>query len=196
MTISDRIYLKNQWFDRLPMQQQFLAAFWSALGGLGVILMLVWFARIPFIPLVLLTLLVVMGPRVMFKFDLISANPALPPRDTGGETRIAIAAPPWVYRLNHWFDAQPDHMRILWVAAATVGIFVVNLLLYAIMGFPVGLLVMLAVLILGWARVVHRQGWLAPEGYPGSMSFGAAPPALANVGDQRIEGNATADLSR
>jgi len=195
MTVSDRIYLYNQWFDRLPQQQQFLAAFWSALGGLGVILMLVWFARIPFALLVIVTLLVVMGPRVMFKFDLIGAHPDLPPRDTGGETRIALTAPSWVYRLNHWFDAQPDHMRIIAVAVATVGVFVLNLLLYALIGFPVGLLVMLAVLVLGWARVVHVYGWLVPEGYS-SVAFGHPPQVLSDVGDRRLEEGATADLPR
>ena len=61
MTISDRVYLYNQWFDRLPQQQQFLAAFWSALGGLGVMLMLTWFAGIPFTLMVILFLLVVMA---------------------------------------------------------------------------------------------------------------------------------------
>ena len=64
MTISDRVYLYNQWFDRPPQQQQFLAAFWSALGGLGVMLMLTWFAGIPFTLMGDLFLLVVMGPRV------------------------------------------------------------------------------------------------------------------------------------
>ena len=94
MTISDRIYLYNQWFDRLPQQQQFLAAFWSALGGLGVMLMLTWFAGIPFLLMVMLFLLVVMGPRVMFKFDLIDHAPELPARDVGGETHIAVRRRP------------------------------------------------------------------------------------------------------
>ena len=155
MTVSDRIYLYNQWFDRLPQQQQFLAAFWSALGGLGVMLTLTWFAGVPLTLLVLLFLVVVMGPRVMFKFDMIGHSPKLPPRDVGGETHIAVTAPAWVYRANRWFDAQPDHMRILAVAAATVGTFVVNLILHALIGFPVGLLVMLAVLVLGWAWVLN-----------------------------------------
>ena len=194
MTISDRIYLYNQWFDRLPQQQQFLAAFWSALGGLGVLLMLTWFAGIPFTLLVTLALLVVMGPRVMFKFDLIDRSPGLPARDEGGETRIAVTAPPWVYRLNRWFDAQEDHVRILAVAAATVGVFVANLLLHALIGFPVGLLVMLAVLVLGWARLVHVYGWLKPE--PGPDLTLHAPPVLGEVREPRLESGATADLPR
>lgn len=195
MTISDRIYLYNQWFDRLPQQQQFLAAFWSALGGLGVMLMLTWFARIPFTLMVILFLLVVMGPRVMFKFDMIGHSPHLPARDVGGETHIAVTAPAWVYRANRWFDAQPDHMRILAVAAATVGIFVVNLLLYALIGFPVGLLVVLAVLVLGWARVVHVQRWLVPEG-ASDLTLGHSRPALAETSGPRIEAATPAEMSR
>ncbi|MFC7474929.1 hypothetical protein ACFQS7_11225 [Dankookia sp. GCM10030260] len=195
MTISDRIYLYNQWFDRLPQQQQFLAAFWSALGTLGVMLMLTWFAGIPFTLMVLLFLLVVMGPRVMFKFDMIGHAPELPARDVGGETHIAVEAPAWVYRLNHWFDAQPDHMRILAVAAATVGIFVANLILYALIGFPVGLLVVLAVLVLGWARVVHVQGWLAPEG-ASDLSLHPGRPILTDTAGPRIETATPAEMSR
>jgi hypothetical protein len=195
MTISDRIYLYNQWFDRLPQQQQFLAAFWSSLGGLGVMLMLTWFAGIPFTLMVLLFLLVVMGPRVMFKFDMIDHAPELPARDVGGETHIAMTAPAWVYRANRWFDAQPDHMRILAVAAATVGIFVVNLLLHALIGFPVGLLVVLAVLVLGWARVVYVQNWLVPE--PGAdLALHRAPPTLQEMSDPRLEGGAAAEMQR
>ena len=195
MTISDRVYLYNQWFDRLPQQQQFLAAFWSALGGLGVMLMLTWFAGIPFTLMVILFLLVVMGPRVMFKFDMIDHAPDLPARDVGGETHIAVEAPAWVYRTNRWFDAQPDHMRILAVAAATVGIFVVNLILHALIGFPVGLLVVLAVLVLGWARVVHVQRWLVPEGT--SRPFAARHrPALAETAGPRIEAATPAEMSR
>lgn len=195
MTISDRIYLYNQWFDRLPQQQQFLAAFWSALGGLGVMLMLTWFAGIPFTLMVLLFLLVVMGPRVMFKFDLIDHAPELPARDVGGETHIAVTAPAWVYRGNRWFDAQPDHMRILAVAAATVGTFVVNLILYALIGFPVGLLVVLAVLVLGWARVVHVQRWLVPE--PGTeMSLQRAPASIAEQQEPRLQHGAAAEVPR
>jgi hypothetical protein len=195
MTISDRIYLYNQWFDRLPQQQQFLAAFWSALGGLGVMLMLTWFAGIPFTLMVLLFLLVVMGPRVMFKFDMIDHAPELPARDVGGETHIAMTAPAWVYRANRWFDAQPDHMRILAVAAATVGIFVVNLLLHALIGFPVGLLVVLAVLVLGWARVVYVQSWLVPES-GADLALHRAPPALQEMSDPRLKGGAAAEMQR
>ncbi|WP_431269615.1 hypothetical protein [Dankookia sp. P2] len=195
MTISDRIYLYNQWFDRLPQQQQFLAAFWSALGALGVMLMLTWFAGIPFTLMVILFLLVVMGPRVMFKFDLIDHAPELPARDVGGETHIAVSAPAWVYRANRWFDAQPDHMRILAVAAATVGVFVVNLILHALIGFPVGLLVVLAVLVLGWARVVHVQRWLVPEG-AADLSLQAPRPALAEATGPRIEAATPAEMSR
>lgn len=195
MTISDRIYLYNQWFDRLPQQQQFLAAFWSALGGLGVMLMLTWFARIPFTLMLIIVLLVVMGPRVMFKFDMIGHDPRLPARDVGGETHIAVAAPAWVYRVNRWFDAQPDHMRILSVAAATVGIFVLNLLLYALIGFPVGLLVVLAVLVLGWARVLHVQRWLVPEG-SSDLALGHARPALTDTAGPRIEAATPAEMSR
>jgi hypothetical protein len=195
MTISDRVYLYNQWFDRLPQQQQFLAAFWSALGGLGVMLMLTWFAGIPFTLMVILFLLVVMGPRVMFKFDMIDHAPHLPARDVGGETHIAVEAPAWVYRANRWFDAQPDHMRILAVAAATVGIFVVNLILHALIGFPVGLLVVLAVLVLGWARVVHVQRWLVPEG-ASDLSLHATRPALTETAGPRIEAATPAEMSR
>jgi hypothetical protein len=195
MTISDRVYLYNQWFDRLPQQQQFLAAFWSALGGLGVMLMLTWFAGIPFTLMLILFLLVVMGPRVMFKFDMIDHAPDLPARDVGGETHIAVEAPAWVYRMNRWFDAQPDHMRILAVAAATVGIFVVNLILHALIGFPVGLLVVLAVLVLGWARVVHVQRWLVPEG-ASDLSLHATRPALTETAGPRIEAATPAEMSR
>jgi hypothetical protein len=195
MTISDRVYLYNQWFDRLPQQQQFLAAFWSALGGLGVMLMLTWFAGIPFTLMLILFLLVVMGPRVMFKFDMIDHAPDLPARDVGGETHIAVEAPAWVYRMNRWFDAQPDHMRILAVAAATVGIFVVNLILHALIGFPVGLLVVLAVLVLGWARVVHVQRWLVPEG-SSDLSLHTTRPALTETAGPRIEAATPAEMSR
>ncbi len=191
MTVSDRIYLYNQWFDRLPQQQQFLAAFWSALGGLGVMLTLTWFAGVPLTLLVLLFLVVVMGPRVMFKFDMIGHSPKLPPRDVGGETHIAVTAPAWVYRANRWFDAQPDHMRILAVAAATVGTFVVNLILHALIGFPVGLLVMLAVLVLGWARVVYANRWLVPEG-GSDVTLHPAQPTLAEAAEPRIEAHAPA----
>jgi hypothetical protein len=131
----------------------------------------------------------------MFKFDLIDHAPELPARDVGGETHIAVTAPSWVYRANHWFDAQPDHMRILAVAAATVGIFVLNLVLYALIGFPVGLLVVLAVLVLGWARVVYVQNWLVPEG-TGNLSLGNAQPALAETGGSRIEAATPAEMSR
>lgn len=195
MTVSDRIYLYNQWFDRLPQQQQFLAAFWSALGSLGVMLMLTWFAGIPFTLMVILFLLVVMGPRVMFKFDMIGRARDLPARDVGGETRIAVTAPAWVYRVNRWFDAQPDHMRILAVAAATVGIFVANLILFALIGCPVGLLVVLAVLVLGWARVVHVQRWLVPEG-TSDLSLEAPRTPLVNATGPRIEAATPAEMSR
>ena len=195
MTVSDRIYAYNQWFDRLPQQQQFLAAFWSALGTLGVMLMLTWFAGIPFLLMVLLFLLVVMGPRVMFKFDLIDHSPELPDRDVGPPTHIAIAAPPWVYQANRWFDAQPDHMRILAVAASTVGVFVVNMLLHVLIGFPVGLLVVLAVLVVGWARVVHVNHWLVPDG-AGEMTLHQVPAAVSQDQGPRLESGSPAEMSR
>lgn len=163
MRPSDRIYLKNQWFDRLPLQQQFLAAWWSAWGGLLVMAILNWFAGIPFVPMLIITLAVVMIPRLMFKFDILDISPHMPPRDTGGTTRIQVKGPGWVYGLNQWFDAQEEYARILIVAFATLAFFVLNMLLHWWIAMPVGLLVMLALLILGWARVVHVQGWLAPR---------------------------------
>ena len=160
-------------------------------------LMLTWFAGIPFTLMVLLFLLVVMGPRVMFKFDMIDHAPELPARDVGGETHIAMTAPAWIYRANCWFDAQPDHMRILAVAAATVGIFVVNLLLHALIGFPVGLLVVLAVLVLGWARVVYVQNWLVPEPPAPTLRCTARHPGAAgNMLPTRLEGGAAAEMQR
>ena len=117
------------------------------------------------------------------------------PRDVGGETHIAVTAPAWVYRTNRWFDAQLDHMRILAVAAATVGIFVANLILHALIGFPVGLLVVLAVLVLGWARVVHVQRWLVPEG-ASDLSLQANRPSLTEAAGPRIEAATPAEMSR
>ncbi|MBK1659654.1 hypothetical protein [Paracraurococcus ruber] len=163
MRLSDRFYLINQKFDRLPLQQQFLAAFWSAQGGLLVLLMLCFFAGFPFLFTSIVVFILVMGPRLMFKFDMLDISPGLPPRDAGGPTAIAVRGPAWAYGLNAWFDAKAEHARILIVAFATLGIFVLNLALHALFGLPVGLLVMLALLVLGWARVLHVNGWLAPQ---------------------------------
>ena len=86
-------------------------------------------------------------------------------------------------------------MRILAVAAATVGIFVLNLLLYALIGFPVGLLVVLAVLVVGWARVVHVNRWLAPQG-AGDMTLHQVPPVLSETHGPRLESGSPAEMSR
>ncbi|MDO9713332.1 hypothetical protein [Paracraurococcus lichenis] len=163
MRLSDKVYLQNQWFDRLPLQQQFLAAWWCAWGGLLTMLILNLFFGIRFLPMLLIVLAVVMTPRLMFKFDLLDVSPGLPPRDQGPPTRIAVRGPGWVYRLNAWFDRREEYARILVVAFATLACFVLNMLLYWRWEVPVGLLLMLALLVLGWARVLHVQGWLAPR---------------------------------
>lgn len=189
MTISDRIYMVNQRFDRLPLQQQFLAAFWSALGMLGVVLAFTWFAGFPFLVLSTFVFVVVMGPRLMFKFDLLDVSPGLPPREVGGPTRILVRGPAWACRLNRWFDARTEHGRILTVAFASFGVFVLNMILYYAFGVPVGLLVMLAVLVLGWARVMHVNGWFAPEGSQAHLPY--EPPAAPLLAEQRVPAEVT-----
>ena len=90
-----------------------------------------------------------------------------------------------------WFDAQPEPMRVVWVAAATMAAFAVNLFLHWLMRIPVGLVPGLAVLVLGWARVLQTQGWLAPRPGP---ELGLQAPALAGE-TARIGETVKAELS-
>jgi hypothetical protein len=181
MTLSDRVYLYNRWFDRLPEHTQFLAAFWTALGITGVLLTIYFFLGWPFDFMAGLVTLVIMGPRVAFKFGLIDHAPNLPPPEPG-EARIAVKVPDWVFELNHRWDALPEMYRGAAVMAGIIGGLAVNLLLNWIIGLPVGLLLMLALLVLGWARVVYVYGWAVPAvegGTPVAAALEAPSPVLA-----------------
>lgn len=161
MSLSDRIYTTNRWFDHLPQQTQFLLAFWTAMALLVTLLIPAFFLGWPFDFLVLLTVLVIMGPRVAFKFGMIGHSASIPPAPVG-ETRVSLTAHARVFQANRWFDALPDLQRGAAVMAGIIGTLIVNLALYALIGLPVGLLLMLGLLVVGIGRVGYVNGWLVP----------------------------------
>jgi hypothetical protein len=173
---TDWAYQKNRWFDALPYQDQFLAAFWSSIFGLAAILIIVLYTGAPFGILVGAAVLVTMIPRVIYRFGYMVPSPWLPPAPPG-PSRIEITAPDWAFVLNRWFDAKEPHERIIIVAGATIALFAFNMLLHGVLGFPFGLLFLLAGLVLGALRVGHHYGWLVPK----RGSLVAASPHAAPI---------------
>lgn len=173
--VSDWVYRKNYWFDLLPYQQQFLTAFWSAVFGIAALLILVLYTGWPFGILAGGAVLLTMIPRCIYRFGFMHPSPWIDPLPQG-PTKVEIVAPDWVFTLNQWFDAKPSHERIIIVAAATMALFVFNMLLHGVLGFPFALLFLVVVWVLAVARVTYVNGWLVTK--PGSV-VSAAPATSA-----------------
>jgi hypothetical protein len=159
MSAAERMTAWNRWYDTVPAEWRFQLILWSLLAVGTVNMFLTVATGFPFALLVLLGIVFITAVRVPYSLGWV------------GHATIADTAPTfqinnanWLIDLNHRYDALPESRR-LWVYPAVLLIAgAVNMLLTIRLGFPFGLLFLLALLALIVFRAPFAAGWLrAPE---------------------------------
>jgi hypothetical protein len=165
--LADRVHRWNCWYDRLPPEWRFQVVLWPlvAIGAINMALTVAhWF---PFGLLVLIGILVFAAMRASYVLGWIV--PAEGPRSAeAGDLRLEIAGADWLVDLNRRYDAMPEPRRfwvfplILLVAGA------LNMLLTIWVGFPFGLIFLLALVAVVAVRAPYTVGLLKSSSSEGS----------------------------
>lgn len=159
MTVPERLYRWNSWYDQLPQEWRFQVILWPivAVGFLNMLLTLA--IRFPFALLVLIAMLCIAAIRAPYALGWIA--PAEADRsDEAGARRFEVPGADWLVDLNQRYDALPDARRF-WVFPAILLIAgAINMALTIGIGFSFGLLFLLALLALIAIRAPYAAGWL------------------------------------
>ncbi len=191
MTVAERLYRWNCWYDGLPQEWRFQFILWPliALGACNMLLSLS--IRFPFGLLVLIGVLCVAAVRVPYALGWITPAEA-PPKGEPGTRRLEIggAGADWLVGVNRRYEAMPDERRF-WVFPAILVIAgAVNMQLTINKGYPFGLIFLIVLLAIIVMRAPYAHGLLR------SPSSGGTPaPALeynARVTDARSSVSANA----
>ncbi len=165
----------NRWYDGLPEAWRFQVVLLPLLV-LGAINMALTVAlHFPFGLLVMLAVLALVIIRAPYVLGWIESGPVVAPAEPAGP-KPSIAAWPWVYDLNLWYDGLPD-TRQPWVFVVVLVVAgALNMLLTIHAGFPFGLLFLLALLAIIAIRAPYEAGWLTPPAAR-QQRIVVAPPA-------------------
>jgi len=191
MTVAERLYRWNRWYDGLPQEWRFQFILWPliALGTCNMLLSLS--IRFPFGLLVLIGVLCVAVVRVPYALGWITPAVA-PPTGEPGTRRLEIggAGADWLVGLNRRYEAMPEAHRF-WVFPAILLIAgAINMQLTINKGYPFGLIfliVLLAVIVIrapyahGLLRSPSSGGTPAPALEYNARITDARPPAPANA---------------
>jgi len=191
MTVAERLYRWNHWYDGLPQEWRFQFILWPliALGACNMLLSLS--IRFPFGLLVLIGVLCVAAVRVPYALGWITPAEALPTGEPGTrKLEIGGAGADWLVGLNRRYEAMPDERRF-WVFPAILVIAgAINMQLTINKGYPFGLIfliVLLAVIVMrapyahGLLRSPSSGGTPAPALEYNARITDARPPAPANA---------------
>jgi len=180
MTVAERLYRWNRWYDGLPQEWRFHFILWPLIALGAVNMMLSLSIRFPFGLLVLIGVLCVAAVRVPYTLGWITPAEALPTGEPGTQKlEIGGAGADWLVGLNRRYEAMPEERRF-WVFPAILAIAgAVNMLLTINNGFPFGLIFLIVLLAVIVMRAPYAYGWLRP---PSSGDMPA--PALRH--DARI----------
>jgi len=191
MTVAERLYRWNRWYDGLPQEWRFQFILWPliALGACNMLLSLS--IRFPFGLLVLIGVLCVAAVRVPYASGWITPAEALPGGEPGTRRlEIGGAGADWLMGLNRRYEAMPDEHRF-WVFPAILVIAgAINMQLTINRGYPFGLIFLIVLLAVIVMRAPYVHGLLR------SPSMGGTPaPALeynARITDARSPAPANA----
>jgi hypothetical protein len=165
MTFAQRLEQWNLWYDGVPEEWRFQMLVWPLIvvGAINMILTIAM--GFPFGFLVLLAILAAAVVRVPYLVGWVKpaaaggAGPAMEPK-------ISIAAVPWVWDANVWYDGLPETRRP-WVILAVLAVAgAINMVLTIHTGFSFGILFLLALLGLILIRAPYTAGWLIPPPAP------------------------------
>lgn len=178
MTVPERLYRWNHWYDQLPQEWRFQVIVWPliAVGFLNMLLTLA--IRFPFGLLLLLGVLCFAAIRIPYALGWIVPAAA----DPAGEPdawKFEIPGAEWLIDLNQRYDAMPASSRF-WVypvVLLTAG--AINMALTISTGFSFGLLFLLALLALIAIRAPYAAGLL-------KLPPSAATPVLSGQDSPRI----------
>jgi len=195
MTVAERLYRWNRWYDGLPQEWRFQFILWPliALGACNMLLSLS--IRFPFGLLVLIGVLCVALVRVPYALGWITPAEALPTGEPGTrKLEIGGAGADWLVGLNRRYEAMPDERRF-WVFPAILVIAgAINMQLTINKGYPFGLIFLIVLLAVIVMRAPYAHGLLR------SPSSGGTPaPALeysARITDARSPAPANAHSSQ
>jgi len=184
MTVAERLYRWNHWYDGLPQEWRFQFILWPliALGACNMLLSLS--IRFPFGLLVLIGVLCVAAVRVPYALGWITPAEALPTGEPGARRlEIGGAGADWLVGLNRRYEAMPEQRRF-WVFPAILVIAgAINMQLTINKGYPFGLIFLIVLLAVIVMRAPYAHGLLR------SPSSGGTPaPALeynARITDAR-----------
>lgn len=184
MTVVERLYRWNRWYDGLPQEWRFQFILWPliALGACNMLLSLS--IRFPFGLLVLIGVLCVAAVRVPYALGWITPAEALPTGEPGTRRlEIGGAGADWLVGLNRRYEAMPEALRF-WVFPAILVIAgAINMQLTINKGYPFGLIFLIVLLAVIVMRAPYAHGLLR------SPSSGGTPaPALeynARITDAR-----------
>jgi len=170
MTVAERLYHWNRWYDELPQEWRFQFILWPliALGACNMLLSLS--IRFPFGLLVLIGVLCVAAVRVPYALGWITPAEALPSGEPGTrKLEIGGAGADWLIGLNRRYEALPDERRF-WVFPAILVIAgAINMQLTINRGYSFGLIFLIVLLAIIVMRAPYAHGLLrspSPGGMP------------------------------
>lgn len=159
MTLPERLYRWNLWYDELPQEWRFQVVMWPLIAVAFVNMMLTLAIRFPFGLLLLVGVICFAAVRVPYVLGWIAPGPA-DRSDEPDARRFEISGADWLVDVNQRYEAMPDARRF-WVypiVLLTAG--AINMALTIAIGFPFGLLFLLALLALIVIRAPYAAGWL------------------------------------
>lgn len=174
MTVAERLYLWNRWYDDLPQEWRFQIVLWPliVLGACNMLLSLS--VRFPFGLLVLIGVLCVAAVRVPYALGWITPATTSPSGEASTRRlEISGAGADWIVGLNQRYEAIPEERRF-WVFPAILLIAgAINMQLTINNGYPFGLIFLIVLLAIIVVRAPYAHGLLR------SASSGDMPaPAL------------------
>ena len=161
MTVAERLYRWNRWYDGLPQEWRFQVVLWPLIV-LGAVNMLLSFSiRFPFGLLVLAGVLCVAAIRAPYALGWITSAEAMAPDDSGTQRlEIGGAGAEWLVGLNRRYEAIPEERRF-WVFPAILVIAgAINMQLTINHGYPFGLIFLIVLLAGIVIRAPYAHGLL------------------------------------
>jgi hypothetical protein len=192
MTLAERLYGWNCWYDRLPSEWRFQIVLWPllAVGAINMAISIaLWF---PFGLLVLFAILFFAAVRVPHFLGWIvpASGPTL---DEAGDRRLEVAGADWLFNLNRRYDSMPE-LRRFWVFPVILLVAgTLNMLLTIWAGFPFGLIFLLAIFALVAMRAPYAAGLLksppsgSAVGVPYNREFALARPQRTPAEPNSVE---------
>ncbi len=174
MTVAERLYRWNSWYDGLPQEWRFQVILWPliALGACNMLLSLSM--QFPFGLLVLLGVLCVAAVRVPYALGWIAPTDE-PASGEPGTRKLEIggAGADWLIGLNQRYEAIPEARRF-WVFPAILVIAgAINMQLTIDKGYPFGLIFLIVLLAVIVMRAPYAHGLLKSP-----SAVGIPAPAL------------------